>query len=181
MIRAAALGLVMLVPVILGATAAQASTPVIGQRVAEMVVGVYCAQPPEDRVDAPGTVSGVINIVRDLPVMQAGQLVVPAELGVGFGVLVDMQPGQAAQAIVELTHPPYPTNGVEVETYVTDLSDLSTNLVGFSFDHDYELVPGPWTFRVFDDAGDVFAVTFQVAPAGSLPASMSPCAGAFTS
>jgi hypothetical protein len=162
--------------------AAQDANPTIGGSVAEMVFGVYCAEPPADRVEAPGTVSGVINIVRDLPVMQAGQLLVPAELGVGFGVLVDMQPGRSfGQAIVELTHPPYPTNGVEVETYITDLSDAVTNLVGFSFDHDYELVPGPWTFRVFEGEEEIFEITFEVAPPGTLPPSMSPCAGAFTS
>lgn len=169
--------------VVLTASAAwgQEVNPFVGDRVADMAFGVYCAQPPDGSVEAPGTVAGVVNLVRELPVMQVGQRLVPAEIGVGFGLLLDMRPGQTTDAIVELTHPPYPTNGVEVESYVTNLSDMNTNLVGFSFDHDFELVPGPWTFRIFDDAGDILEITFEVAPPGSLPASMSPCAGAFTS
>jgi hypothetical protein len=37
--------------------AAQDANPTIGDSVAEMVFGVYCAEPPADRVEAPGTVS----------------------------------------------------------------------------------------------------------------------------
>ncbi|UWQ96113.1 DUF3859 domain-containing protein [Rhodobacteraceae bacterium M385] len=148
----------------------------------DFIYGLYCAQEPERRDPAPATASGVINIVPSVPDFPFRQTAVPAELGIGFGVLASAPVGTLYEPVtVTVTHPPYPGSDVTVEQWVTDI-DAGRNLMGFSFDHAHELVLGTWTFSATTLEGEeLFHIAFEVVAPELLPQVISTCFGAFTS
>jgi hypothetical protein len=147
--------------------------------IARLVFGVYCASAPVDLQEAPGTVAGVVNIVPDLPVLLAETTRVPAQIGIGFGVLVEAAEGLVLEGVtITITHPPYPDTGIEVERWATSLDHEAPGLVGFSFERESELVTGRWTFEADHDGELVFRIEFEVVPAGVLPDLVQACSGA---
>lgn len=176
----AALALVALAP---AQVAAQEGNPRVGPGLAELVYGVYCAQDPIREDPAPETASGVINIVPTPPDFAFRQKLVPAEIGVGFGVLATAPPGVLHDAVtVTVTHPPYPDTGVTVERWITDIDALSPSLMGFSFDQPNELVLGEWTFSAVTATGEeLFYIAFEVVEPGLMPNVMDACFGSFVS
>lgn len=165
-----------------GATAQITPNPRVSPLLAALDYGIYCAPDPERRDPAPGTASGVINIVPGIPEFRFRQKIVPAEIGVGFGVLVTAPPGVLHEPVtVTVTHPPYGNDGIEVEQWVTDIDD-GLNLVGFSFDHAHELVLGQWTFAAETlDGDELFHIAFEIVAPELMPQVISTCFGAFLS
>lgn len=164
------------------ATAQDTPNPRTSPEIAELIYGLYCAQEPEREDPAPETASGVINIVPSIPDFQFRQKLVPAEVGIGFGVLARAQPGVVHDPVtVTVTHPPYPETGIEVERWVTDIDD-GLNLMGFSFDRASELVLGEWTFSAETLAGEeLFHISFEVIAPELMPQVISTCFGSFMS
>ena len=85
--------------------AQQSNTPRISPQIAELVYGLYCAQEPDRRDPAPATASGVINIVPMIPDFRFRQKLVPAEIGIGFGVLASALPGVLHDPVDRHRHP----------------------------------------------------------------------------
>ncbi|NKX42990.1 DUF3859 domain-containing protein [Roseicyclus persicicus] len=141
-----------------------------------LVYGVYCAEPAIDIEEAPDTAAGVVNIVPGIPEMRAVTTLVPAQLGIGFGVIVEARDGVVFDpAGITITHPPYPDSGIAVERWSTVVDGDGPGLVGFSFEAETELVPGAWTFEA-EHAGELlFRVTFEVMPPALLPALSAAC------
>lgn len=158
------------------------NTPRVSPMMDEFIYGLYCAQEPERRDPAPATASGVINIVPLIPDFQFRQKLVPAEIGIGFGVIASAAAGTLFDPVtVTVTHPPYPDTGIEVEQWVTDIDD-GQNLMGFSFDHAFELVLGEWTFSAVTlDGEELFHIAFEVVAPELMPQVISTCFGSFTS
>ncbi len=176
----AAAGCMMLVA---GALAAQERVnPFKSDAIDRLVYGVYCADAPVELEPAPDTAAGVVNIMPDLPVMRAETTLVPAQIGIGFGVLVETRDGEVFDPVlVTITHPPYRDSGIEVERWTTSLDDQDPGLVGFSFEVASELVTGPWTFEAEHDGELLFRIDFEVVPAGLLPDLAQGCSGAILS
>lgn len=150
--------------------------------IAELVFGIYCAEPPIRTEAAPETASGVINIVPDIPRIRFAQTRVPAALGIGFGVISRAPVGMVHDPVViTVTHPPFPASGMEVQRWVTRLDFRDLNLTGFSFDIPGELVPGPWTFTAHAGTTELFHVPFEVVPADAAAGVLAECQMAFTS
>ena len=166
----------------LPASAQQANNPRVSPLLADLVYGLYCAQDPERHDPAPETASGVINIVPVIPDFQFRQKLVPAEVGIGFGVLARAPLGVTFDPVtVTVTHPPYGDSGIEVEQWVTDI-DAGQNLMGFSFDHSHELVLGEWTFSATtQDGQELFHIAFEVVAPEFMPQVISTCFGSFMS
>ncbi len=154
----------------------------VGDGIAEMVYGVYCAQEPLREESAPDTASGHINIVPSVPDFPFRQKIVPAQIGIGFGVVSSAPPGTVHDpVIVTVTHPPFRDSGVEVETWETDIDDGS-NLTGFSFDYADELVLGAWSFTTtLADGTELYHVEFEVVAPELMPQVISACFDAFMS
>lgn len=162
---------------------AQQGNPRISAGIGELVYGIYCAQEPERRDPAPDTASGHLNIVPVIPDFQFRQKLVPAEIGIGFGVLATAAPGLIHDPVtVTVTHPPYPDTGVEVESWISDIEDLGPSLMGFSFDTANELLLGEWTFSAHTaDGEELFHIAFEVVQPELMPQVLSSCFGSFTS
>lgn len=174
--------LALLLAISLPATAQQSANPRISPAIAQLVYGLYCAQEPEREDPAPDTASGVINIVPLIPDFQFRQKIVPAEIGIGFGVLASAPPGVLHDPVtVTVTHPPYLDSGIEVEQWVTDI-DAGQNLMGFSFDHATELVLGEWTFSAHSASGEeLYFISFEVVEPSFMPQVINTCFGSFMS
>jgi hypothetical protein len=156
--------------------------PYASDKIETLVHGVYCAEGPVELEEAPGTAAGVVNIVPGLPEMRAVTTLVPAQIGVGFGLLVTPAAGAVPDPVdITITHPPYPDSGVEVEHWRTVLDEGSPGLVGFSFEVESELVPGPWRFEGRHRGELLFDVRFEVVAPALLPELSQGCAGAILS
>lgn len=165
-------------------------TPAVAQEVPirvsplleDLSYGIYCRQDPERRDPAPNTASGMINIVPSISEFQFRQKLVPAEIGIGFGVLASAPDGVLFDPVtVTVTHPPYADSGFEVEQWDTDI-DAGSNLMGFSFDHAYELELGEWTFTgTTQDGEELFHISFEVVAPELMPHVLTACFDAFMS
>ncbi|MCT4556656.1 MAG: DUF3859 domain-containing protein [Pelagimonas sp.] len=138
--------------------------------------GVICdlASGPEE--PAPGTESGVINLIEpDIPFDVFTQQV-PAELGLSFGVRVWMEEGTEVNDLsVEVVHPPMGRLGVTHETWDTPLEAGGTDMNLFTFERPYEMVEGRWLFRIRDGAEILTEQAFHVLPKGSVPQVQAVC------
>ena len=147
-----------------------------------LVYGVYCAEGPIDLEEAPDTAAGVVNIVPGIPEMRAVTTLVPAQIGIGFGVVVEARDGLFLDpATVTITHPPYPDTGIEVERWITSIDGDGPGLIGFSFEVESELVTGPWTFEAEHQGDLIFRIDFEVVPPALLPDLAQGCSGAILS
>ena len=96
---------------------------------------------------------------------------IPARLGTLFGVefkIVSLPAGQAV-ALHEVWHPPAPglhdpkTGKDYREIYDDFLGTAGVNIVrAYSFDNDWETVPGDWTIEVWDGQRLILSETFTV-------------------
>jgi hypothetical protein len=147
-----------------------------------LVHGVYCAEAPIDLEAAPDTAAGVVNIVPGIPEFRAVTTLVPAQIGIGFGVVLQTRAGLVFDPVlVTITHPPYPDTGIEVERWMTALDGDGPGLIGFSFEVQSELVTGPWTFEAEHEGDLLFRIDFEVVPPALVPDLAQGCSGAILS
>lgn len=162
-VQALSLGLALLA----GPAFAEPLPPAPGPMVARLEVGVFCALQAMDQMPAPGTLSGWIHVVDgDIGFHWPDRQVVPAALGLAFGVKATLQPGsKAAFAQMRIYKPGLATP----EVWENVFSDISPSLSFFRFDTPAELVPGVWRFEAWQADIQLYAVEFEVVPAAALP------------
>ena len=136
---------------------------------ARLEYGYFCAAETVRQVEAEDTISGVVNMVAHAPPFLAKSTIVPARIGIGFGVHMDVLPEHAGTAIVETIHPPMGPNGVTRETWVTTYTVDQTAYNGFTFEYDYEVLPGDWTISASSNGRVLYSVDFQVVDPGLMP------------
>lgn len=147
--------------------------PVHGPEIGTLEVGIFCALQTMDRMPAPGTASGWIHVpTTEIRFHWPDRQVVPAAIGLAFGVRVTGVPGFAtASAEARVTRPGRATP----EVWATGLSDAGSSLAFFRFDTDDELVPGLWTFEVWDGEVRLYHAEFEIVPAAALPEITEAC------
>lgn len=141
--------------------------------------GAFCAVEIVGEEVAEGTLSGTINLVDGPPEFYAAGPVVPAQIGIGFGIHLDVDPDFAGHATVTTTHPPMGTSGITSQTWQTTYTAGNLAYNGFTFEFDYELVVGPWTISAEADGREIYFAEFDVVdpmfapppPCGSAPLS----------
>lgn len=138
--------------------------------------GIYCPGEPVDRAEAPGTASGSINIVEPPSEFVVETQRIPAVPGVAFGVLVTLKEGLTYEATIVSSHPPFTGLDVAQEFWSSTLDD-GQNLNGFTFEHDYELQPGTWTYAAMVDGELIYSVEFEVVDPAFAPELAGICAG----
>lgn len=170
MIRLAPLALVV---ALAGPVQAEPAPPQPGPLVAAIEVGVFCALQAMDQRPAPGTSSGWVHVPNgEITFHWPDRQVVPASLGLAFGVKARLVPGAFA-AYGEMRV--YPPGSTVPEIWDSSFGDLSPSVAFFRFDHDHELIPGPWRFEAWDGATQLYSVTFEVVPAAALPEIAQAC------
>ena len=137
--------------------------------------GVICAVEMTGHRDAPLTESGQLNLIEQGREMDITSTVVPAQIGISFGIRAEVLEATSGTARVIVTHPPLGARGVTVESWSTPLSQGRPVLNLFSFEHAYELVTGDWTFQLSLDGKMVIDQSFVVVPPGLAPDVMETC------
>lgn len=174
-------------PALAQAQGTGANNPRVSALVDDLRYGIYCAVDPLREDPAAGTASGSINIVPEVPTIRFEQVTVPAHPALGFGVVLRLMPGLDLNGVaVQVTHPPFRgiygqrairEDGLQIEQWTTELEGDSYSLIGFTFDHAYEEVPGPWTFSATADGQEIFHIAFEVVPGAALPDIPLACLG----
>ena len=166
---ALAIGLALTTPLRTDPAPPQAVTSV-----ARLEVGVFCALQAMDQRPAPGTLTGWIHVPDSvIDFHWPDRQVVPAQIGLAFGIKSRMAPGLFLDGEMRVYRPGSSTP----ETWDSSFTDLSDQFAFFRFDREDELIPGPWRFEAW--AGDelLYTVPFEVVPAEALPEIAQACGG----
>jgi hypothetical protein len=161
MLRSLILALALALPL-----RAEPALPQADPLVATLKVGVFCALQAMDQRPAPGTLSGWIHVPDGLIDFHwPDRQVVPAVLGLAFGVKSQMVPGVFASGEMRVYRPGRATP----ETWDSTFSDTGEQFGFFRFDREDELIPGIWRFEAWEGATRLYSVEFEVVPAAALP------------
>jgi hypothetical protein len=157
---------------------AEPAAPEQSPLIAELKFGVLCAVESVGKDEAPDTLSGFINLVDpstdfDWP----GQRVVPATIGLGFGVRVQAAPGvQIPEGEIRVYRP----GMSKPESWMTEIGDAGSTLAFFSFDTEPELMPGLWIMEGWDQDTRLFRVEFDIVPDTAKTAAFISCEAAIS-
>ena len=131
--------------------------------------GLYTSTDEETIVD-PHTATGTRKFIKNV-VFTDQTYKVPAQLGTrfGFGAVLVGKPEGRSVTVRRVTLFPKKgiTNPVTGKTTYQDEAMLSKVIgaeshFGYSFDHPWEMVPGPWTFQVWYGDQKLLEQTFTV-------------------
>lgn len=166
--------------IIFAATLALATTAVAeivqSTSVKQLEAGVICPPDSVGTTIAPDTLAGATHIIEEDPPFVSNSRVVPAALGVGFGVKAQsIAPGGLSGVIVRVTHPPMGDNGRRSQSFLTSMSGQSPSITFYQFDHAYELVEGTWTMAAYAGDTELLSVTFEVVDPSMVPQLANVC------
>lgn len=140
--------------------------------VASLKVGVFCALQAMDQRPAPGTLSGWIHVPDGvIDFHWPDRQIVPASIGLAFGVKSQMIPGVFASGEMRVYRPGSSTP----ETWDSTFSDTGEQFGFFRFDREDELLPGLWRFEAWEGGTQLYSVEFEVVPAAALPEIAQAC------
>ena len=152
---------------------AQPAAPVTAPTVGLLELGVFCTPVEMGEAPAPGTVSGKVHVpFDDIRFDWPDRQVVPAKIGLAFGVRAELAPGNSVpfgELRVYLPGRDLP------EIWGSSFSDLGATFSFFSFDRDEELIPGIWRFEAWDGENRLYLVEFEVVPAAFEPGIAGSC------
>jgi hypothetical protein len=160
---------------LLGLTApsrAEPAPPQAGSEVTSLKVGVFCALQAMNQRPAPGTLSGWIHVPEgDIDFHWPDRQVVPAQIGLAFGVKSRLSPGLFLPGEMRVFRP----GASAPEVWEASFTDLSDQIGFFRFDRDDELLPGIWRFEAWSGDAQLYVVEFEVVPAAALPEIAQAC------
>ncbi|MFN4204655.1 MAG: hypothetical protein ACK4GM_16550 [Tabrizicola sp.] len=151
---------------------AEPAAPQSGPEVVSLQVGVFCALQAMDQRPAPGTLSGWIHVPDgEIDFHWPDRQVVPAQIGLAFGVKSRLAPGLFLSGEMRVFRP----GRTEPETWESSFTDLGDQFGFFRFDREDELLPGIWRFEAWAGEKRLYSVDFEVVPAAALPEIAQAC------
>jgi len=166
------LRLTLLIALAAGPARSDLAPPVVDPMVESLKVGVFCALQAMDQRPAPGTLSGWIHVPKgEIDFHWPDRRVVPAAIGLAFGVKLKLVPGAAAEGEIRVYRP----RAAVPEVWGSSFSDFGDQIAFFRFDRPDELVTGLWRFEAWDGETQLYAVEFDVVPAAALPKIVQAC------
>jgi Domain of unknown function (DUF3859) len=151
---------------------AEPAPPQADPLVASLKVGVFCALQAMDQRPAPGTLSGWIHVPDGvIDFHWPDRQVVPAVIGLAFGVKSQMVPGVFASGEMRVYRP----GSSSPETWDSTFTDTGEQFGFFRFDRDDELIPGLWQFEAWEGDTRLYSAEFEVVPAAALPEIAQAC------
>jgi len=139
------------------------------QRVEISDAGIYKSR-VTGREEAPGTPAGYRNVVTDIELQQR-TTTVPAKLGIEFGFRYSIigKPDGAAVRLKIISHYPSPglrnpkTGNTTVRgEYSVERKLGEQSWKSYLFEDDWELVPGTWTFEIWQGERKLAEQSFTI-------------------
>lgn len=126
--------------------------------------GIICPRDSDGAlIDAPGTETGFIRQIDEGLSFDLPDRVVPTIDQLSFGFRTALKAGASETPItVIVTHPPMGERGVERQEWKDTLVPGGGSMNLFTFEFDYEKVPGSWAFSIEVDDQVVVTVPFEV-------------------
>jgi hypothetical protein len=143
--------------------------PVIAPQVAEVVIGLYCADPAARPADPGATGPDAVLYLSQRPAFVSLGQQVPARVGMAFGVAFRPEPGLAPPFDITLHHPPLPGLATTTTTWQSLHPRDGWHIDGYSFETLAVARPGLWTYRARHRGRLLYEVTFEVVPATLRP------------
>ena len=144
--------------------------------VAEVSYGLNCAVEITGSVEAPGTERGQVDVFDTPPELSPLGQLVPAMLGMGFGVRARAADGiSITGATFRVFHPPFPGSGTTEQNWRASYNDaaLSTHLYRFDFPH--EAQTGTWVMEATFEGELLYRIPFTVVPTEAYPGAKELC------
>ncbi|SIO33287.1 DUF3859 domain-containing protein [Vannielia litorea] len=159
--------------------AAEAGVTLDNSRIAALEYGLACPLRIVGSEAAPGTENGRVDIFDGAPQFLDTGGVVPAALGISFGVRAWAQEGAPALSVtIRSLHPPFAGTGTSVQTFASSIAAGSPMTHIYTFDMPHEAAPGLWRLEAEAEGKLLYSVPFQVVPEaaydGPLPACDTP-------
>jgi hypothetical protein len=141
-----------------------AATPAWAQ-VQLVEAGIICPRiVTGELVEAPDTEVGAIRRIDQRLAFDLDARDVPTITNLSFGFRVALDPGEGDREVtIVVTHPPMGERGVTRQSWEDQLVAGQSSMSLFTFEFDYEKVPGTWTFAVEVEGEPVVSVPFEVA------------------
>jgi hypothetical protein len=132
--------------------------------------GVHCNVETTGTLEAPGTESGLVNLLSGTPEFAFPGQEVPARLGISFAVVA--VPDRDFPNVQFLTWKPGAT---APEFWISDMTADAPHIQGFMFETPPELVTGLWRFEAVEGDTLLYRVEFEVRPGDAMPGVTSDC------
>ena len=141
-----------------------------GSEIAGLEIGVICPPEPVGSSPAPGTVAGTTHIIDEDPPFVSNTQIVPAVIGIGFGVkALAVDVGGLQDVILVVNHPPMRKEKIRAQSYQTRISGNAPSLTFYQFDYAYELVTGRWQMTAMQGDTVLYQASFDVVPPQKVP------------
>lgn len=134
--------------------------------------GIYTAETVRTEKLPNGFDSNIVQNICHVMTTEA----VPAKMGLQFGMRyrVEGQPVGAPVVLTRITRFPVPLkppggpSAQSASEYATRIAIGATSYAGYGFDHDWELVPGPWIMELWWNSRMLAQQRFEIGT-GALP------------
>ena len=145
-------------------------------QIASLEAGIICPPEPVGSAPAPGTLAGVTHIIAQEPTFVSKGRLVPAVLGVGFGVKAQAETTGGIEPVnMVLTHPAMGRDQVTSQNFTTRISGSDPSFTFYQFDYGYELVTGTWQFTAMSGDTVLYTVSFDVVDPRQVPGLADVC------
>ncbi len=144
--------------------------------------GIYCPMETLGTLDAPDTETGYVLMARGDPSPVLNSNLVPAYIGISFGVRIRLAEGQPpGQYEMVMRHPAYGPRNVTEERWPSDLT-RNWGIRSFRFEYPRELATGAWSLEVHRGDRVLMRRSFTVVPPSQAPEAVDLCfSGSFIS
>lgn len=139
--------------------------------------GIICAEDSGERIAAPDTMAGFIDIYAGKPHIGRATTRIPAIEGLAFGIVAQANGVDLSAVTARVNHPPMGTGGVTRQSWESFFSAAEPSSNFFRFDYPEERVPGPWTMEATVEGRVIYSVTFEVVDPSLMPDFVNPCPG----
>lgn len=144
--------------------------------VAEVSYGLNCSVEITGTMEAPGTDRGQVDVFDTPPELSPLGQLVPALMGLGFGVRARAADGVTITgATFTVFHPPFPGRGTETQSWQASYSDSSFSTHLYRFDFPYEAVTGTWIMEASFEGELLYRIPFTVVPPEAYPGAGEMC------
>ena len=144
--------------------------------VVDVTYGLNCAVDIVGSMEAPGTERGQVDVFDRPPELDPQGQLVPALMGMGFGVRARAADGVSIiGATFRVTHPPFGGSGTTEQTWSASYTDGSHSTHLYRFDYPHEAVTGTWVMEASHEGRVLYRIPFTVVPPEAYPGSDDLC------